>query len=114
MAVRTDLTELFGVDERFLDGLSDLTDRFFEAADVRVGNVRRAIDLHRLCAGVGFGIEDLFDAERVVDGDAVTGLKAVTDGRRDFRQHFLIVAVLFDDDAVVGRSSAVAMYSDEV
>jgi len=65
-----------------------------------VGDFGRSGDLHRLGAGVGLGLEDLFDAEGVVDGDPVAGVEVVADGRGDFGQHLLVVAVLFDDDAV--------------
>jgi hypothetical protein len=42
------------------------------------------------------------DGERVVDGDAVAGLELVGEPRGDIREDLLVVAVLFEDDLVVG------------
>ncbi|GAD53800.1 hypothetical protein MBEHAL_2560 [Halarchaeum acidiphilum MH1-52-1] len=95
--------ELLGVDEGVLDGLAHLAQFRFETADVLVLDGRRLIDLHRLRAGVRLVVEDVLNAERVVDRDAIADLDALARPLGDVRQYLLIVPVLLDDRAVLGE-----------
>jgi len=97
----SDLSELVGVHERVLDGLTNLSNLVGDPADVVVDDLRRAVDLHRLRTGVRLVVQHRLDREGVVDRDAVAGLQLVGEPCRHLRQHFLVVAVLFDNDTVV-------------
>ncbi len=101
--VDPDLAELLGVEQRFLDSFTHFPDLLFEAADIVVGDVRAPLDLHRLGAGVCLGFQSRLHVERVVDRDPLAGFDFVGKRSRQVRQDLLVVAVLLDDDAIIGH-----------
>ena len=97
------LPEHLGVLDGHLDGLADLLHLLVDATDVLVGNVGRLLDLHDPGADVRLVVELLDDREGVVHRDPVVGGERRPHLVGDLGQRLLVVAVLFDDDALAGE-----------
>ncbi len=101
--VDTDRLEHLGATKRHLDGLTDLLDLLSDAADVAVGHLGAAVDLHHPCPDVGFVVERLDDRQGVVHSHTGVWLQTLAHLVCYLCQRLLVVSVLLYDDAVVGQ-----------